>query len=154
MEYFSCAAPPGLARFSCLPTLPASHSLASGWANFATRLRRWRDVSESFFSSLSISKQKKHKVPHPYSRAGTIARELMGFGMTNFIFADGVFYSPYVHPYFLWRFFGFVWLVSFFNRTHVAVPISLSPLVAFAPAGESEMGTKERSSSGSLSFSN
>jgi len=41
-------------------------------------------------------------------------------------------------------FFGFVWLVSFSNRTHVAVPISFSPLVAFAPAGESEMGTKER----------
>jgi hypothetical protein len=56
-----------------------------------------------------------------------------------------VFYSPYVHPYFLWRFFGFVWLVSFSNRTHVWVPISLSPLVAFAPASESEMGTKERS---------
>ena len=27
--------------------------------------------------------------------------------------------------------------------THVAVPISLSPLVAFAPAGDREMGTEE-----------
>jgi hypothetical protein len=39
----------------------------------------------------------------------------------------------------------FVGIVSFFNLTHVWVPISLSPLVAFAPAGDREMGTEERS---------
>jgi len=45
---------------------------------------------------------------------------------------------------FLWRFFRFVWLVSFFNHTHVAVPISLSPLVAFAPAGEERNGYQRK----------
>jgi hypothetical protein len=36
-------------------------------------------------------------------------------------------------------------LVYFSKRSHVWVPISLSPLVAFAPAGDREMGTEERS---------
>jgi hypothetical protein len=40
---------------------------------------------------------------------------------------------------------GFVGLVSFSSLTHLWVPISPSPLVAFAPAGDHEMGTEEGS---------
>jgi hypothetical protein len=41
--------------------------------------------------------------------------------------------------------FGLRGLFIFPKRSHVWVPISLSPLVAFAPAGDREMGTEERS---------
>jgi hypothetical protein len=36
-QFVFCAAPLGLVRFSCLPTLPASYVRALGWTNFATR---------------------------------------------------------------------------------------------------------------------
>jgi hypothetical protein len=48
------------------------------------------------------------------------------------------------HPLLLVAFFDFAGLVSFSSLTQVWVPISLSPLVAFAPAGDREMGTKQR----------
>jgi hypothetical protein len=35
-------------------------------------------------------------------------------------------------------------LFLFSNHTHVWVPISLSPLVAFAPAGDRKMGTQSK----------
>ena len=41
-NYGGCVASYGARLLSlCIPTLAASHALASGWANFSTRLRRW-----------------------------------------------------------------------------------------------------------------
>jgi hypothetical protein len=48
------------------------------------------------------------------------------------------------YPSLLVEFFGFAGLVPFPIVLHVRVPISLSPLVAFAPAGESRNGYRRK----------
>jgi len=104
--------------------------LASGWANFVTRLRRWITKVQACLILFGNTRYFPSTCALAYGRRDD-----------EFYFAHDVFYSPCVHPYFLWRFSALCGLFLS-NRTHVWVPISLSSLVAFAPAGDREMGTK------------
>src|SRR5579884_2006293 len=50
---WACVAPTALDLFSCLPTLLGSRCSPSGWANFATRLRRWEWLERMLFKPLN-----------------------------------------------------------------------------------------------------